>query len=884
MGNSALAPEPFPRPPYLDRPPPTSLPVGSSSDDSISTVATDSTLRTDILPFDLSQTASSPYSGLVYTPPVREKEDYIDDEGLLSKRFDGLGTAEREQAEIAAQSYSTFGGRDSVQAEEPGTGQPNLDPSTSFASFAFPPSKPSPTAQRHTSLPAIVTFPTPYAGFSATSPIDLSPAASFLPPLSIHSAVLLSGSAISSTPDASPGQSPTLPTTQLPAVHDTTHFRVSPRHQPFHQRAATTSSGSSCVSPRTSPPQHHPSGMARSGSTPNAAIHSSSFSSTSSSSASSSFLQSPIARATPYTPPWAIATAGNRPGSAGTTSTTGTSTSCRPWVFDSDASSVCSANSAGWSSSGGGGGPGFSGSLAHSGPLTKSGSQAGLARERRMTEDGEEFEIDEGGEVFKPESDVEFLDHRPEPPGAKLSINRDDPSQVVLKVTLPGFSLDNITVAMRRGHKVHIVADSYGESGGHFEKLIRLGSDVSSTAPRAEFNGTELNVYIQRRPSRPTSSASTAGGSTAALPPFGTLPKAIPGSPSSTFSSPDLDHRRPSSIASSFASAWSLSDHGSSASQLGQRDSIFGTGPLSPSLEYPSPTSTHSDERRQSEELQPHTVVAPPLSRIEAESCTFKARCLTGPEGAKAAAKAAREEAARRAKEEAKRLPSGAKGGRRLPFRRAKEDGTLPGSSSSAGEGSAGEGSGSSASDDDLVRAIAQNLSKKENPSFETLDPAGTEDRRPSGGIERNGTIKANSRSTSPLPPPPSTSADSSSGSNTSSSSSQPQSTSSTTSSSSASSVTSSPTRSPPRSEPRPLPLFTNPSNPHNTHPRPKMRDGNLTLRAPDGQSFVAQAQHQWASKTSPATANGGTLSEFENEGESLTPRWEQTGMRFTNS
>ena len=47
-----------------------------------------------------------------------------------------------------------------------------------------------------------------------------------------------------------------------------------------------------------------------------------------------------------------------------------------------------------------------------------------------------------------------------------MSINRDSPTQVVLKVVLPGFSLENITVAMRRGHKVHIVADSYGENGG----------------------------------------------------------------------------------------------------------------------------------------------------------------------------------------------------------------------------------------------------------------------------------------------------------------------------------------------------------------------------------------------------------------------------------
>ncbi|ORY47586.1 hypothetical protein BCR35DRAFT_257018, partial [Leucosporidium creatinivorum] len=73
------------------------------------------------------------------------------------------------------------------------------------------------------------------------------------------------------------------------------------------------------------------------------------------------------------------------------------------------------------------------------------------------------------------------------------------PTVVVLHVTLPGFSLDNITVAMRRGHKVHIVADSYGAEGGHFEKLVSLGSGVSSAAPRAEFDGVCLKVYVQRR-------------------------------------------------------------------------------------------------------------------------------------------------------------------------------------------------------------------------------------------------------------------------------------------------------------------------------------------------------------------------------------------------
>lgn len=448
-------------------------------------------------------------------------------------------------------------------------------------------------------------------------------------------------------------------------------------------------------------------------------------------------------------------------------------------------------------------------------------------------------------------------------------------------MTLPGFSLDNITVAMRRGHKVHVVADSYGENGGHFEKLVHLGSDVSSVAPRAEFNGTDLNVYIQRRPSRPsssTSSTSTAGGSTAPMPPFGVT---IPHSSSSTSppTSPDLDDFRRGSIASasSFSSAsWSLH---SSSDQQQQQQPVY---PLSPSLEYPSPTSSSSpnfDGRRRSEDIPPpFTVVAPPLNPLDAESRKSKARTLIGPEGAKAAAKAAREEAARRAKEEAKKLPSSAKGGRRLPFRRQKEDGTFLEGSGSNGEGSSTGSSGGDQSDHERTkRGLSQVMGQEDR-----IHPGAT-------GIDRNGTIKANSRSNSPLPPPPQEAPLESPPACLSSSVS---STDSSTNSSSSSSVVSSPTSSPPRQEPRPLPLFTNPlnNNSYNSNSRrerPKMREGNLTLRASDGQSFIAQAQQKWnASFGGGGGSRGGNVeSEDEETGEqeqeSLTPRWEEKGMRF---
>lgn len=479
---------------------------------------------------------------------------------------------------------------------------------------------------------------------------------------------------------------------------------------------------------------------------------------------------------------------------------------------------------------------------------------------------------------------------------------------------------------------MHIVADSYGESGGHFEKLVHLGSDVSSVAPRAEFNGTDLNVYIQRRPSRPSSSASTAGGSTAALPPFGT---AFPGSPTSTFSSPELDfHRRTSSsITSSFSSAWSLSDAAgaamTSAPRL-SRDSISlaSTAPLSPSLEYPSPTDSSSsssmtpfdDGRRRSQQQEherddpdmppPFTVVAPPLSSIEAESRRHRSKCLTGPEGAKAAAKAAREEAARRAKEEAKKLPSSARGGRRLPFRRQKEDGLSDSGAISSSSGSAGEGNirvdggGNSSAGEASSFTGDVGADRKGLSSYvaESIAPGQvSETRRGSASIDRNGTIKANSRATSPLPLAAAAAEPASSpsccSSSTSRSCSPPRSRTSTRASSPSSSIVSSPTNSPPRVEPRPLPLFTNPSNPHHTHPRPKLREGNLTLRAPDGVSFVAQAQHQWTKahhdssssrvhtaatdNNNSSAGSSGNESEVEGEGESLTPRWEHQGMKF---
>ncbi|BGP18348.1 hypothetical protein JCM10213_008520 [Rhodosporidiobolus nylandii] len=526
-----------------------------------------------------------------------------------------------------------------------------------------------------------------------------------------------------------------------------------------------------------------------------------------------------------------------RPSSSGTTATASTAGSSRPWVFDSDASSVCSGHSA------------------QSAPLPSAAAREAERkreaeeRERRVmvNADGSEEVVDEGGEVFKAVGDMEFLDHRPEPPGASLSIDRtSSASLVIVRVTLPGFSLENITVAMRRHHRVHIVADSYGPDGGHFEKLVSLGSDVSSAAPRAEFDGTTLRIYVQRRPSRPSSAASTASSVAPAPFGWGTLPPVPTGvaSPtSSVYGSPDLalDHARRPSIASSLASVHS--DFSSTSSPAaGQYPT------LSPSLDsahYALAAFAAAAPIELSEEdlPPPCTARAPPSPTTSAASASRHKKSLTGPEGARAAAKAAKEELARRAEEEARRLPREARGGRWCPFReaRAAEAGGGPCSSSSSSSPNSASGSASGS-------AYATSASESEaSPPLQSegmtspglgkvAGMAGMAEMGAFGatGVERSGTIKA---------PSPSSASRS------------------------------------------PSPLPSSFSNAAPLPERPKLRGNNLTLRP-----FPA---------SSPSTATFGDLSRQHSEGSSsgstatltgggsdggTTPRWEVDGMRFTST
>ncbi|BGP41926.1 hypothetical protein JCM10450v2_006002 [Rhodotorula kratochvilovae] len=618
-------------------------------------------------------------------------------------------------------------------------------------------------------LPAIVTASSPSAGLAAASPLAgashsafssspaMSPSVSIFPQPSTSAATIRSPA-----PSSVPHRPSSTHSLSSPAI---------PAHYPAASASASSGMSRGCSSSSASPPRASHAG--------------------------------PTAHAYAHAP---------RPSSADTFSTSSTRSSTgRPWVFDSDASSVCSATSC----------------------TSASAAPMGAGEKRVMlTEDGREELVEEGGEVYKPQGDY-FLDDRPEPPNTMLEIDRSEPTHVIVRVRLPGFSLENITVAMRRGHKVHIVADSYGEHGGHYEKLVMLGSDISSAAPRAEFDGTLLRIFIQRRPSRPSSAVSIPGQVAPA--PFG-APYAFgaPASPAASFS-PDLsgfaDHARRPSLASSLASAWSTDSAG---------------GALSPPLDT-------------------HAFAAPPADAFDAEAlpppCTARAgpppdqkraRCLIGPEGARAAAKAAREEAAKRAREEVKNLPKEARGGRKLPFRRQKEEG-------GAIDGASGSGSsGGSGSSSEAVSSSATSGS---------CSPVTSESSLASGaGVDRAGTIKA-SRAASPMQvsAPPALSHHSSGGSTVPGDAATSRALESASTQLSAHLERHPDAAAPPTSSASPSPT------------RPKFRGNNLTLRPFDrAQSFVE------AVTAAAAAAEGASSPSASSDGGGTTPRREDRTMRFT--
>src|ERR1700761_6407312 len=55
------------------------------------------------------------------------------------------------------------------------------------------------------------------------------------------------------------------------------------------------------------------------------------------------------------------------------------------------------------------------------------------------------------------------------------------------------------TLATKRRRILHVVADSWEDGGGHFERRISFGYDADLMHVRAEFDGELLRVIIPRR-------------------------------------------------------------------------------------------------------------------------------------------------------------------------------------------------------------------------------------------------------------------------------------------------------------------------------------------------------------------------------------------------
>ena len=55
------------------------------------------------------------------------------------------------------------------------------------------------------------------------------------------------------------------------------------------------------------------------------------------------------------------------------------------------------------------------------------------------------------------------------------------------------------TLATKKRRILHVVADSWEDGGGHFERRISFGYDADLAQVRAEFDGELLRVIIPRR-------------------------------------------------------------------------------------------------------------------------------------------------------------------------------------------------------------------------------------------------------------------------------------------------------------------------------------------------------------------------------------------------
>ncbi|PPQ68036.1 hypothetical protein CVT25_014497 [Psilocybe cyanescens] len=95
---------------------------------------------------------------------------------------------------------------------------------------------------------------------------------------------------------------------------------------------------------------------------------------------------------------------------------------------------------------------------------------------------------------------VPFLCHAPPPPDSWIQVETTM-SEYRLHVRLPGFSREGITLATKRRRILHVVADSWDNGGGHFDRRISFGYDADLVQVRAEFDGVMLRIIIPRRDS-----------------------------------------------------------------------------------------------------------------------------------------------------------------------------------------------------------------------------------------------------------------------------------------------------------------------------------------------------------------------------------------------
>ncbi|KAJ7646943.1 hypothetical protein FB45DRAFT_732789 [Roridomyces roridus] len=91
-----------------------------------------------------------------------------------------------------------------------------------------------------------------------------------------------------------------------------------------------------------------------------------------------------------------------------------------------------------------------------------------------------------------------FLSHAPQPVDSWIEVETTQ-AEYRLVVRLPGFKRDGITLATKKRRILHVVANSWEEGGGHFERRISFGYDADLAQVRAEFDGELLKVIIPRR-------------------------------------------------------------------------------------------------------------------------------------------------------------------------------------------------------------------------------------------------------------------------------------------------------------------------------------------------------------------------------------------------